>query len=211
MTRKPRNVETKEEIKNSIIEKSLEVMISDGFNNMTMRKIASKTGMSATNLYNYFSNKDEIYINILIKGYEKLYLRLKEIFKSELDPVERGRKFIGAYLNFGINNNHYYDIMFNRPTPKYNDYVGTPLESLAAVEMELSNKIIGLALETISIFTDNNSKEKKDIEKKILFIWSLLHGMITLYKSNIASYVANDPEKIYKEIIDELIEKFKLV
>lgn len=43
-----------------------------------MRKIASRLGFTATTIYNYYNNKDEINLMIRIKGFEKLYDMLKK-------------------------------------------------------------------------------------------------------------------------------------
>ena len=49
-------------IKDRILETALQHLIEDGFEHFSMRKLAARLGMTAANIYNYFTNKDEIYL-----------------------------------------------------------------------------------------------------------------------------------------------------
>ncbi|HNW30474.1 MAG TPA: TetR/AcrR family transcriptional regulator [Spirochaetota bacterium] len=210
MTKTARDTKTIEKIKEAIIAKAVDIINAEGFTRMTMRKIASKNSMSATNLYNYFSNKDEIYINILIRGFRSLYEQLKSVYDENDDPLTRGKKFIMTYLTFGIQNYNYYEIMFSPALPKYNDYVGTPLEDLAGIEMDYSKKIIELSVAAVG---DVLKKQKRidaaETERRMIEIWSMLHGMISLYNSRMIDYVIIKPVDTYERIVDDLLGYIK--
>jgi AcrR family transcriptional regulator len=206
MTKTARDSKTIDKIKESIIARAVDIINTEGFNRMTMRKIASKNNMSATNLYNYFSNKDEIYINILISGFKHLYEKLKSACDETNDPLERGKKYITAYLSFGIENYNYYEIMFSPALPKYNDYVGTPLEELAAIEMDYSKKIIELSVDAVlAVLKTQKTIDPAEAERRMIEIWSMLHGMISLYNSRMIDYVISKPVETYEKIVDDLL------
>ncbi|MBP7735882.1 MAG: TetR/AcrR family transcriptional regulator [Spirochaetes bacterium] len=210
MTKTARDSKTIDKIKETILNHAIDIINNEGFQRMTMRKIASKNNMSATNLYNYFSNKDEIYINILIRGFRLLYDNLKSAYDSQNDPVERGKSFVKAYLTFGIQNYNYYEIMFSPALPKYNDYIGTPLESLAAVEMDYSQKIIDLSVFAIvEVLGKKKAIDPAETERRMIEIWSMLHGMISLYNSRMIDYVIKKPVDTYENIVDDLLSYIK--
>ncbi len=50
----------KEEVKNRIINAALDLMLQSGFNNVDMRSIAGKAGITHGNLYRYFKSKDDL-------------------------------------------------------------------------------------------------------------------------------------------------------
>lgn len=205
MTKPARPQHEVEEVKESILENALSIIIDEGYSHMTMRKIAAKSEMSATNIYNYFSNKDEIYLSLVIKGFDKLRQKFDEICEKNLKPFQRGQRLIRAYLDFGIENRHYYEIMFTRPTPKFNDYVGTPLENLAMVELKHSMKIAQVVAETVAAVLKIDDVESPEIKNKVMQLWSLVHGMVSLYHSNIAEYVVNDREALFKSLENDLV------
>lgn len=206
MTKTARDSKTIEKIKESIISRAVDIINTEGFTRMTMRKIALKNNMSATNLYNYFSSKDEIYIDILIRGFRHLYEKLKSACDETDDPLERGKKYITSYLSFGIENYNYYEIMFSPALPKYNDYVGTPLEKLASVEMDYSKKIIELSVDAVLAVLKTQKKiDPAEAERRMIEIWSMLHGMISLYNSRMIDYVITKPVETYEKIVDDLL------
>ena len=116
---------------------------------------------------------------------------------------------IKAYIQFGMRKPRYYDIMFTRPTPKYNDYLGTPHEKLSEIEYRISMEIAELALKA----TEAVIGKVHDTElgrMRVVQIWSLLHGMVTLHNSQVVSYVAGDTEAVYDKIVTELVGLFAL-
>jgi len=200
----PRNPEEIEQLKSRILDHALDIIVSGGMDALTMRHLASRTGMTAPNLYNYFSGKDEIYISIVIRGFEMLQADLKAAHHATSDPAARARAMIDAYMHFGMTRPRYYDIMFTRPTPKYNDYVGTPHEALSAVELRISMEIAELALNTAAALTGTPTGDDA-VRRRIIEIWSLLHGMITLHNSRVVEYVVEQPERVYGDIIDRYL------
>ena len=196
------------QIREKILENALDIIIDKGLDGLTMRNLAKKTGMTAPNLYNYFSSKDEIYIHIVIRGFEMLHADLKEVYNSHEDKTARLRAMIGTYMTFGINKPRYYDIMFTRPTPKYNDYIGTSLEKISEIEYKISMDIAALALKTASDVIGPSAGDEI-LTRRLVQIWSLLHGMITLNNSQVMGYVAETAGQVYEKIIDEFIVSLK--
>ncbi len=194
-----------ESIKNNILNEALNIIGAEGFNSLTMRTLAKKSGMSAPNLYNYYSSKDEIYISIIITGFQMLHAELSKAYDEHSEPSAKARAAIEAYINFGVQKSAYYDIMFTAATPKYNDYVGTPLEQLSAIEYKLSMDIAEiasrLATDLLGEGLDSETKTRRVIE-----VWSLLHGMVSLHNSNIVGYVAEDVMTVYQGVIGDILE-----
>ena len=197
------------EIKANILDRALDIICQEGFNSLTMRKLANRGGMTAPNLYNYFANKDEIYISIVIKGFEMLHAQLHQALARYDNVTDQARACIRTYLDFGISNAAYYEIMFTRPTPKYNDYVGTPFEELSSIEYRLSMDIAEVAIKLAdSLLPESAEHNRNTLTKRIIQIWSMLHGMVSLHNSNIVEYVAQDADRIYEETVDEIMQIF---
>ena len=191
------------ELREKILESALDIITEKGLDGLTMRRLASKTGMTAPNLYNYFSNKDEIYIHLVIRGFEMLHADLSAALCRHTDKTARLRALIDAYMAFGMAKPRYYDIMFTRPTPKYNDYVGTQLETVSAVEYKISMEIAALAVKAAADVLGPDSGEETLI-RRVVQAWSLMHGMISLKNSGVMGYIA-DPGAVYQPIMDEFL------
>ena len=66
---------------NSLIEKNerqirKEVFSEKGYKDASMREIASRTGITVSNIYHYFTNKDEIFRTILKPVLNDLYVKI---------------------------------------------------------------------------------------------------------------------------------------
>lgn len=206
----PRSDREIDRIREGIIEAALAIIVEEGFSSLTMRSLASRMRMSAANLYNYFGSKDEIYISIVVNGFRMLKENMDRAYRTGLSPAARARAMMEAYVCFGVKHKAYYDIMFTRPTPKYNDYVGTPYEKLSAGELQISMDIAALAMTALNDLW-KKKEQLSDDEKAhhVVKIWSMLHGLVSLTNSKIIGYVAHDTDRTRLRIIDEIIGQYK--
>ncbi len=206
---KSNNIKSNREVvKDLIIKNAVSVLSEKGFSNVSMRSIAKRCDMSATNLYNYFSSKDEIYITILIQGFNQLYSEIGKASVKEEDLFKKAKDMIRAYFDFGIKNRYYYEIMFSNAAPTYKDYIGTKYENLAKTEMDLSNKIIEI---TKKLLIEVAKYKKIEIDEqfgeiKVVQLWSMLHGLISLFNNQIVDYITSNINLIFDSVVDEYIK-----
>ena len=114
---------------------------------------------------------------------------------------------VRAYIEFGLTNPSYYDIMFNLHTPKYLDYLGTDIELLAYKEKQNALKCLSLFIEPISAYIPFKGKKKDHfVLYQVVKFWSDLHGLITLNNSRLFHEVLDDVEAFIKERSSDMIE-----
>ena len=205
--KKSRDIKEVEGIQGRILEAALGIIVQEGFPALTMRRLASKIGMTAPNIYNYYKSKDELYITLVIQGFEMLQRDLMSVYGAYDEPLERAAALARAYIAFGLKHSSYYDIMFTYPTPKYHDYVGTPLEKLSEIEYRVSMDIVMLALKAVKAFMGKaDTIDDQEVQRRFIAVWSMLHGMISLYNSKIVEYTTDDPEAMYEKLITEFMQ-----
>ena len=206
----PKAPMTKEEVENTrgrILDTALNIIIEEGFNNLSVRKIASRLGVTATTIYNYYTNKDEINLMIRIRGFEKLYDLLIKHAAPFNDNEKKLKAMVRAYIEFGLTNPSYYDIMFNLHTPKYLDYVGTDIESLAYTEKQNALKCLYLFIESIGAYIPFKGKKKDHfVLYQVVKFWSDLHGLITLTNSRLFHEVLDDVDSFIRQRTSDMIE-----
>ncbi len=208
MPRLPRSQQEVASFKQEILDTALEMIIKDGFHNLSMRKLASRLGMTATTIYNYFSNKDEINLMIRMHGFEMMYGQLEKSFSEHADPLLRLQGMIRAYFQFGIHYPNYYDIMFNMHTPKYLDYVGTALEPVANTEKEASLRNYAITEKAIAaLFEGHGEVHAERIMLKTIQLWSDAHGVISLYNSQLFREISDHPAGLLEHLIDEVVAR----
>ena len=132
MPRTPRKPEEIQAEKQRILSEALNIITERGYEGLTMRGLGERLGMAAKTIYNYFRNKDEVYLQVAMREFEALHGELLEAYDSSKDPSERLKSITKRFLAFGLSHPAQYDLMFSLYTPKYRDFFGSPLEDVAA-------------------------------------------------------------------------------
>jgi len=202
MARPTRPQEEVDKIKSNILEHALKILINEGFNNLSMGKIAKQMGMTTANLYNYYKNKDELYNIIIIQGYNLLHDELTEAVNTVSKPLDRIKALFESYVRFGLTNTHYYHLMFSMMSPKYLDYVGTSHEGVAHVEKQNSLQVLNFVISIIEAYTKGHPGYKGVNSKLVAMqIWSQLHGLISLSNSGNLKEADEQPEQVIEGIL----------
>lgn len=211
MPKPQRTDEEVEEIKTGILEEAVTLIAEIGYSDFTMRKLAARLGITATTIYNYYKNKDDLFINLLIRGFQELYGRLQEAVQDLPAPAEQLRALIAAYTDFGLYNANFYNLMYSWHVPKYKDYVGTPMEPAAHRQLEGALKIPEIFINTIKAYGKSFDKVITDEETVFLMIhyWSLIHGFIAGCNNSILSYLHDDPTSVTEKHLACIADKFR--
>jgi AcrR family transcriptional regulator len=209
MPKPPASPEAVEAVRERILGEALSIINQDGYAHLSMRKLAKRLGFTAKTIYNYYSNKDELYLMALIKGFQALAAEFRAAYESSENPVEKMRAAVHAYVRWGIENKHYYNIMFSMDTPKYADYVGTRMEEVADRQNRIALQVAQTGATIMNeVAACNGSVRPEEIPFRLLHVWSTLHGMVSLHISRVTLEVGNLPE-VMDAILDEVLRPFK--
>lgn len=92
---------TKQEIKNRLINSSRELFLEKGYSNVTMRNIAERAEIGLSNIYNYVSNKEELF-KIIVQPVISKLIKITEK-NSNIDRIKLNindyDKFIENIIN----------------------------------------------------------------------------------------------------------------
>jgi AcrR family transcriptional regulator len=166
----------REEIRTSIIDAAREMFAAEGFEAVTMRRIADRIEYSPTAIYFHFKDKNALLRELCDIDFRKLANQFGEIAQIP-DPVERLRQAGHAYVQFGINNPNHYRLMFMTPHPPLD-----PSES----EIERGNPEEDAYAFVKSIIADGIAQNRftrgnGDVELIAQTVWAGVHGVISLH------------------------------
>ena len=99
------------ELREQILAAARRIVVRDGFEALTMRKIADAIEYSAATLYLYFENREAIGRQLCTESFEHLLRYLSAVAAVE-DPVERLRAIGRSYVAFGLENPEEYKLVF---------------------------------------------------------------------------------------------------
>lgn len=200
-----------EQFKNQILEQAVNLMVEIGYEKFTMRNLAARVGITATTIYNYYRNKDDLFLNILILGFHELHSRLEVARRINATPAEQLLDMITTYIDFGLNDANFYNLMYTWHVPKFNDYVGTAMEPVARRQLECALKVPEIFIDTIKAYVRAAGKVITDDETVFLVIhyWSQIHGFIAGTNNTILSYLHANPVSLKEKHIALITEKFR--
>src|SRR6266478_3979469 len=115
---KERRARQKKFLRQEILDAASELFVRDGYENVSMRRIADRIEYSPTTIYLYFKDKAELLENICNETFSKLSQRLSRIMEQPGEPVERLKRGLIAYIEFGLENPHHYRSTFMMPIPE---------------------------------------------------------------------------------------------
>ena len=112
MASKDRILRQKEETRNNILEAAYSIVKEDGWQGLSMRKIADKIEYTAPIIYEYFSNKEAILNELTGKGFIKLSKELQNARAKFDKPEDQLEAMWMTYWDFAFTKTEMYQLMF---------------------------------------------------------------------------------------------------
>jgi AcrR family transcriptional regulator len=180
MASKDRILRLKEETRINILDAALQIVKSEGWQALSMRKIADVIEYTAPIIYEYFANKDAILVELTRKGFLLLARDLEEAKSKHRLPAKQLEAMWFAYWNFAFANKELYQVMFGVQTSCSCELVNSLPE--AEMPYDIFSRVIG---ELMNI----EDTESENVCTKYYTFWSVVHGLISI---NILSRGSSD-------------------
>ena len=180
MASKDRILRLKEETRMNILDAAFRIVKEEGWDALSMRKIADAIEYTAPIIYEYFDNKDAILLELTRRGYMLLTRDLEEARNAHRLPAKQLEAMWVAYWNFAFANQEYYKLMYGVSTNCHCAYVNTLPE--AERQWDLFTEVIGELMHVEDLESDL-------ICTKYYTFWSVVHGLISI---NILSRGSSD-------------------
>lgn len=165
-----RKIRQKEEVRASILEAAWEMVLAEGWQALSIRKIADAIEYSVPVIYSHFENKDAILLEFNKKGFQLLADALKEAKAGLENPAEQIRAMGRAYWNFAFTNPQYYQLMFGLGIPSCD--VVRKIPAMA----EFSAAI----MDSIAAMVPKDRQIPFNPFLKYQSFWSMLHGLVSI-------------------------------
>jgi AcrR family transcriptional regulator len=111
----------KQAVRQSILDVARDLFITEGYRNVSMRKIAERIEYSPAAIYSYFASKDDIYMALAEDGFRRLDAKLKTALVAD-SPLDQVRAGWWAFYEFSKEQPAYFELMFvDRSVPKITD------------------------------------------------------------------------------------------
>jgi TetR/AcrR family transcriptional regulator len=178
----------KEYRKQMIIEAAEKVFFSKGFEKATMDDVAKESELSKGTLYLYFKSKEEVYLQIIVKGMKILRQMFEDAVLKEPNGLCKVRAIGETYIRFNREYPHYYDALLYFGSMEIN--IETP--EAAELKTFIENKdVMDIFISVIKEgLEDGTLRQEIDPEKTALSLWGATSGILQLqrFKGHALSY-----------------------
>ena len=106
-----RREKSKQKLKSQILKTAEKIYIKEGFEAVTMRRIADSVSYTATTLYLYFNNRDAIFGEMAKQSFDILDASLAAATR-ELSALEDLRRGLETTLRFGLTQPGHFFLLF---------------------------------------------------------------------------------------------------
>ncbi|HVU94550.1 MAG TPA: TetR/AcrR family transcriptional regulator [Puia sp.] len=196
-----RKLRQKEEVRASILDTAWEMVVTEGWQSFSIRKIADAIEYSVPVIYSHFENKDAILLEFNRKGFQILADSLAKAKAGKALPADQIRAMARAYWDFAFQNKEYYQLMFGLGIPTCETVSKIP--AMAAFNEVITTSIVAMVPAGQQLPFDPFLKYQS--------FWSMLHGLVSINISKLGktdptgSEHANLPLKVLEDVMCSFI------
>ena len=190
-----RRARAKVALRQQILDAARELFVSDGYDAVSMRRIAARIEYSPTAIYLHFADKESILTALCDETFEKLSTRLTAHFARTTDPLARLRDGLRLYVEFGLAHPHHYTVSFllkqrnvpvSEPRPSH--------RAFAFLQAAVAGALAAGVIRTVDVETTSQA------------LWASCHGVVALLISVPPErFTFVPPDRLIRHTIDTLI------
>ncbi|GAA4322450.1 hypothetical protein GCM10023149_22770 [Mucilaginibacter gynuensis] len=170
MGSKERILRLKDQTRRNILDSALDIVETGGCDALSMRKLADQIEYSPPVIYEYFRNKECIYLELAKRGHLTLAEKVREAKSRHRIPEKQIEAMWIAYWNFAFTHKVFYQLMYGI------NFVCVPTENDSAE----ANLVPDLMTEVIAALFKNKPVSDETIRMKYYTYWAVVHGLISL-------------------------------
>ena len=194
-----RRLRQKVEVKTSILQAAWQLVLEEGWQALSIRKIADAIEYSVPVIYSHFENKDAILTEFTKEGFHLLTEEVARQRDSQPEASQQLEAIAQGYWNFAFDNKEFYQLMFGLGIPRCEEV------SKVTEMKQFSDVLIGVIQEAISTSTN----PQIDAFLKFHTYWSILHGLVSIQLIDGKATTNPWSQLVLKDAIDGFIKALK--
>lgn len=189
-----RRAREKEQVRKTILTTAWQMVKLDGWQSLSIRKIADSIEYSVPVIYDHFENKEDILFEFGKEGFRILAKKMKDARDKEEDPAAQLKVMANAFWDFASRNKEYYQLMYGQ------GMMGCEIEKCLPEKTDFRD----LVSEPLTALIAKGKNRGADVCLKYYTFWSILHGLIAM--KNMRSTGVSD--EINKMVMEDAIAGF---
>lgn len=197
---KERRARQKSLLRQEILDAARDILVREGYDGLSMRKVADKIDYSPTAIYLHFKDRDDLVFCVCEEFMAGLLKELKEIVGRTTDPLAALRKMLRRYIEFGFEYQQQYLATFVIP------HANTPeVEGRFTDPSTMSMQAFGLLLQVVSECVRQKKLKRVDVEAATRALWAGAHGLTSLLIV-MPRFDWGDRERVIDQMVSMLVD-----
>lgn len=195
MTTNTRRAQQKQQTRQAILDAARHIAAHEGWQAVTIRKIADRIDYRSPVIYEYFESKDALLLELVREGFASLLTDLTSARASDPDPDVAMQRIVRAYCTFAWRNPDLYQAMYGLG--------GAPFR--ATDTWGEGMRIGDIVAATLMEIAARDQRPWDDIGGKVLLLWGSVHGLIALA---MAGRIAGEQEQVTRaaeQVVHDLL------
>ena len=169
----------KAELREQILRAARAIVLKEGFEALSMRKIAQAIEYSPATIYLHFPSREEIARQLTREAFGELLAYFAPL-ASVKDPMERVRSFGKAYVEFGIAKPEAYRLCFLTSQDLSSEIF--PVKKPGEYDVdEPGDRALMLVAETVRELVRDGRIAPIDPDVAAHLLWATVHGIVSLH------------------------------
>lgn len=189
----------KEEVRSAILQAARQLVTTEGWASLSIRRIADAIEYSVPVIYDHFDNKEAILHELTKEGFIMLAGSLQKAKDTATDPAAQLGAIGQAYWDFAFSHKAYYQLMFGvgmitcevvKQTPEIQQYASVIYSTIEA------------------LLARNNSRNIDPMLKYHSF-WSTLHGLVSISLTGISTAPPAMTQQVLNDVMCNFVKALK--
>ncbi len=189
--------------KDIVLETARDLILSEGYDCVTVRRIAREAGLTTGAIYSNFRNKAEILGILLTEAWEVLRTQIMGLIPQEQNKLLRLRLYFSAYRHFSNEYPSLFSLMM---------YVASRPDVFAElqeeVQMDLLRRRAELVNQMVELVQEMKTEGMLQVDDPVTYVVGLIsaaNGLLEARNRSLASQYGAQMDRVDELVMDRLI------
>jgi AcrR family transcriptional regulator len=162
-------------LRQDILDAAGDILVREGHEALSMRKVAERIDYSPTAIYLHFKNRDDLVFSVCEQLMAGLVRELQQVADRHSDPLVALRKCLRKYVEFGLKHPQHYLAAFGIPHG-HDPAIADRDQEPATMRMQAFGFLPRLVAECVK----QKKLTKVDVHAAGCALWAGIHGITSL-------------------------------
>jgi AcrR family transcriptional regulator len=187
-------------LRQQILDAARDILAREGYEGLSMRKVARRIDYSPTAIYLHFRDRDDLVFCVCEQLMGGLAAELEQVVDRHADPLVALKKGLRRYVEFGLTHPQHYQAMFGIPHGRVAEK-DAPYEEAAT----LARQAFGFLPRLVGECVNQKKLAKVDVRTASCALWAGIHGMTSLLIA-MPNFNWGDQDKVVDQLVTMLVD-----